>query len=189
MNATKPALETKGTETAVVPPKDVAAAPEKFPPMFVEAEKLLDKMAEMTFETASKAYDFFRLRGGEWGKELDDWFMAEREVLRPVPVEIKEVDNKFIVSAAVPGFKPEEIEVSVKDNLLILSGETKASEEKKDENTIVKEWKSNRFLRQFTLPSNIDANNVQAHLNNGMLELTMPKAAEESAKKIAVTAD
>lgn len=187
MNATKPAMEKKGTDTAIVPQKDVAAEPAKFSP-FVEVEKLVDKMADLTFETAGKAYDLFRMRGGEWGRELDDWFRAETEVLRPVPVEIKEIDENIIVNAAVPGFKPDEIEVSVKDDLLILSGETKASDEKKDENVIVREWKSNKFLRQFTLPSNVDANKVEAHLTDGILKLIMPKAAEITAKKIEVSA-
>ena len=89
----------------------------------------------------------------------------------------------------MPGFKPDEIEVSVKENLLMISGETKASEEKKEENVIVQEWKSNRFLRQFTLPSNVDAGNIQANLKDGMLELTMPKVPAEEAKKIPVKAE
>jgi HSP20 family protein len=182
MNATQKALDNKPA-AAAAPAKDVATTPA---PLFVEAETLFEKMAHITNEIASRAFDMFRLRGGEWGKELDDWFNAEREVLRPVPIEIKEKDNNLIVTAAVPGFKPEEIEVSVKDNQLVLSGETKASEEKEDENVITREWKSNRFLRQFTLPSSVDPNNVQANLKDGMLELTMPKAPVEEPKKIPV---
>jgi HSP20 family protein len=185
MNATRKALDPKA-EAAVEPGKDVAMTPAKPAPLFVEAETLFERMAHVTNEIASRAFDMFRTRGGEWGRELDDWFKAEREVLRPVPVEIKENDTNILVTAAVPGFKPEEIEVSIKDNQLILSGETKASEETKDENVIVQEWKSNRFLRQFTLPSNVDANNIQAHLKDGLLELTMPKAPAEEATKIPV---
>ena len=185
MNATQKALDTKPA-AAAAPAKDVATTPATAAPFFVEAETLFEKMAHITNEIATRAFDMFRSRGGEWGKELDDWFNAEREVLRPVPIEIKEKDNNFIVTAAVPGFKPEEIEVSVKDNRLVLSGETKASEEKEEENVITREWKSNRFLRQFTLPSNVDPNNIQANLKDGMLELTMPKAPVEEPKKIPV---
>lgn len=186
MNATQKALDPKA-EAAVEPVKDVAAAPPaKALPAFVEPETLFEKMAHITNEIADRAFDIFRLRGGEWGRELDDWFHAEREVLRPVPLEIKENDKEIIVTAAVPGFKPEEIEVSLKDDLLILSGEAKASEEKNEENVITREWKSNRFLRRFTLPSHVDPNNVRANLKDGMLELTMPKAPIEEAKKIPV---
>ena len=176
MNATQKALDKKPTQ-------EVATSQA---PLFVEAETLFDKMAQISDEIANRAFNMFRMRGGQWGTELDDWFMAERELLRPVPVEIKENDNNIIVTAAVPGFKPDEIEVSVKDNRLVLSGETKASEEKKDENMILQEWKSNRFLREFTLPSNIDPNNIKADLKDGMLELTLPKAPIEEARNIPV---
>lgn len=183
MEATQKALDSKA---AVAPEKEVAMTPAKAEPLFVEAETLFDKMAHITNEIAHRAFDMFRVRGGEWGRELDDWFNAEREVLRPVPVEIKENDNNITVTAAVPGFKPDEIEVSLKDDLLILSGEMKSSEEKKDDNVIVREWRSDRFLRQFTLPSNVDPNNIEANLKDGMLKLVMPKAPAEEAKKIPV---
>lgn len=176
MNATQKALDKK-------PTPDVAKSQA---PLFVDAETLFDKMAQVTEEITNRAFDMFRMRGGQWGSDLDDWFMAERELLRPVPVEIKEKDDEIIVTAAVPGFKPDEIEVSVKDNRLVLSGETKASEEKEEENIILQEWKSNRFLREFTLPSNVDTNNVHAELNDGMLELRLPKAPIEEPKKIPV---
>lgn len=185
MNATQKALDTKSA-TAAAPAKDVAKTPVTAAPLFVEAETLFDKLTHITDEIAARAFDMFRMRGGEWGRELDDWFNAEREVLRPVPVEIKENGGHIIVTAAVPGFRPEEIEVSVNDNRLVLSGETKASEEKEDENVITREWKSNRFLREFTLPSNVDPNNIQANLKDGMLELTMPKAPLEEPKKSPV---
>lgn len=176
MNATQKALDKKPTQDVATPQA----------PLFVEAETLFEKMAQITDEITNRAFDMFQMRGGQWGRELDDWFMAERELLRPLPVEIKEKDNNIVVTAAVPGYKPEEIEVSVKDNRLVLSGETKASEEKKDEKLILQEWKSNRFLREFTLPSNVDPNSIQANLKDGMLELTMPKAPMEEPKKIPV---
>ena len=160
----------------------------KVAPIFVEAEKMLDKMAEVTKETAAKAFDFFRKRGGEWGKELDDWFNAEREILRTVPVEIRETGETIYVTAAVPGFKPDEIEVSVKDNFLILSGNAESRETERDDNLVVSEWKSNRFFRQLLLPAMVIPDKVEAKLADGMLELTLPKAAEIEAKKVAVAA-
>jgi HSP20 family molecular chaperone IbpA len=90
-------------------------------PVFVEAEAMFEKFAEITKDTAQRAFEFFRQRGGELGREVDDWFKAENEVLRPVAIEMTESDTAFSVSAAVPGFKPEEIEVSVKNDLLMIS--------------------------------------------------------------------
>lgn len=179
-------LETKTPETSLQKPE--AKPANKLSPVFVEAEKLFDRMAEITNEIGQRAFDFFRQRGGEFGKELDDWFRAEREVLRPAPVEITEADNNIFVTAAVPGFKPEEIEVSIRGDTLILSGKTETKEKKENANTIVSEWKSDRFFRQFTLPSAVDTEKVEAKLKDGMLELTLPKAAGTEAKKIAIAA-
>jgi HSP20 family protein len=181
----KPEVASPSAVTKPVP-KDEGQ--NKLAPMFIEAEKMLERLAEATNETATKAFDFFRDRGGEWGKELDDWFRAESELLRPVPVEILEFDNKLFVKAAVPGFKPNEIEVSLKDDKLYLSGTAQINQEKKEGNVVHSEWKSDRFLRQLPLPAPVDVSNVKAILKDGILELTLPKAAPEEAKKISVAA-
>lgn len=159
-----------------------------FSPIFVEAEKMFDRLADLTKETAQKAFEFFQKRGGEIGKELDDWFQAEREILMPVPVEVIENNDNFTVRAAVPGFKPEEIEVSVKDKMLILTGKTEFEEKKEDENTVYSEWRSNRFCRQLPLKSAVDAEKVEATLKDGVLLLTLPKLPAREPKKISVAA-
>lgn len=164
------------------------AKPNGFKPVLVEAEKMLERLADFTKETAQKAYEFFERRGGEFGKDLDDWLRAEREVSLPVRAEITETADKINVRAAVPGFKPEEIKVSVKDNVLILSGETSVEEKREDENTVYSEWRSNKFCRQFRLPSEVDAENAEAHLKDGVLELTLPKLAAQEVKQIPVNA-
>lgn len=160
-----------------------------FAPVFVEAEKMFERIADLTKETTHKAYEFFQRRGGEFGRELDDWFRAESEILRSVPVEITETKDAINVRAAVSGFKPEEIEVSVKDNLLILSGETKTEENTTDENTIYSEWRSNKFCRQLNLSSEIDADKVTANLKDGVLNLTLPKIPMREATQVPVNAD
>ena len=157
-------------------------------PIFVEAEKMFERFADLTRETAHKAYEFFLKRGGSLGRELDDWFRAEAEILRPVAVEINETDKAFKVTAAVPGFKPEEIEISVKDQTLILSGKTETKTKKEEENTVYSEWRSNRFFRQLELPAEVEADKVKANLKDGILHLTLPKAAPREARQIAVSA-
>lgn len=177
-------LETK--QTTAIQPANGSVEKVEPTPAFVEIERMLERFTEITKEIAGKAYDFFRDRGGEWGREVEDWFKAESEILRPVPVEIKEAGENVLVNAAVPGFKPEEIEVSVKGDTLIISGATVASNEKTDANTIVREWNSNRFYRQLILPSPVMEDKVTAKLTNGMLELTLPKATAQEATKVAV---
>jgi HSP20 family protein len=188
MNAIYETNETETKPAAVEKVKDKRNVSTKVSPVFVEAERMFDKMAEITKETAMKAFDFFRERGGEWGKELDDWFKAESEILRNVPIEIRESDENIFVTAAVPGFKAEEIEVSVKNDLLILSGHTEARESQNEDDLVISEWKSNRFFRQLYLPTPVLADQVEAKLKDGMLAMTLPKAAKHEAKKIAVAA-
>ena len=176
----------------VVPNKETAMtkpeAKENAFPMFVEVEEMFERLAELTKETTQRAFEFFVKRGGDFGKEFEDWFRAEAEILLPVKVEITETDKQINVSAMVPGFKPEEIEIGVKDNLLILSGETRKEEKKEDENTVYSEWRSNRFFRQILLPAEVNAEKVKANLKDGILYLKLPKAAPREVKQISVTA-
>jgi HSP20 family protein len=177
-------LETK-QPTAIQPANSLVKTTEPAP-AFVDVERMLERFTEITKDIAEKAFDFFRDRGGEWGREVEDWFKAESQILRPVPVEITEAGENVLVSAAVPGFKPEEIEVSVKGDTLIISGATEASDKKEDANTIIREWNSNKFYRQLMLPSPVMEDKVTAKLANGMLELTLPKATAHEATKVAV---
>ncbi|MEO8042620.1 MAG: Hsp20/alpha crystallin family protein [Acidobacteriota bacterium] len=177
-------FETK--QTTAMQPVNAQEKKTEPAPAFVDAEKLLERLTDITKDVTHKAYDFFRDRGGEWGLEVEDWFKAENEILRPVPVEVSELGDNLLVTAAVPGFKPEEIEVSVKGDTLIISGATEKSDEKTNANTIVREWNSNRFFRQLTLPSPVMEDKVTAKLQDGMLELTLPKATAHDATKVAV---
>ena len=164
--------------------KDSNPKPETAP-VFIDAEKMFEKLATLTRDITDLAFDFSRARGGEFGKDLEDWFRAENELLRPAPVEITESDEKILVSVAVPGFKPEEIEIAVKDNVLMINGIAESSL-MKEGTTLLREWNSNRFCRTLALPANVDEANVTAKLTNGMLELTLPKAAGRDATKVAV---
>ena len=186
--------ETKATNPAVTAgPAGTAAAPAKvepekpLAPIFVDAEKMFEKIADLTRMTTQRAFEYFLERGGRFGRELEDWVLAESEILRPVAVEITEKPEFFAVRAAVPGFKPEEIEISVKDNLLILSGETEMKENKEEENLFYSEWRSNRFCRKLSLPTDVVADKVTANLKDGVLELMLPKAEKREATKVAIT--
>jgi len=157
------------------------------PPFFVEAEKLFKTFEELSRATAERAFENFKTRGWELGKEFDDWFRAESEILRPVPVEITEQNGDLNIVAAVPGFKPEDIKISVINNLLIMDGKTEKSEEKKAEKIIYSDFKSDHFFRQLSLPAEVDADHAQVELKDGVLHIKLPKIAKE-AKQIAVSA-
>ena len=164
------------------------AKPNSFKPVLVKAEKMFDRLAEFTRETAHRANEIFQRRGGEIGSELEDWFRAESQVLLPVRLEVTETDEHIIVRAAVPGFKPEEIEVSVKDDILILSGETESQDKREDENTVYSDWHSNKFCRQLRLTSEVDEEKSSATLKDGVLQLRLPKTEPKKATQVPVSA-
>jgi HSP20 family protein len=168
--------------------EELEGKPNGFKPILVEAEKMFERLADITKETAHKAFEFFQRRGGELGHEIDDWFRAESEVLLPVTVEVTETDEQINIRAAVPGFKAEDIEVSVRDNILILSGETESRDKGEDENTVFSEWRSNKFCRQLRLTCEVDAEKVAANLKDGVLQLTLPKLPVREATQVPVNA-
>ncbi len=144
-------------------------------PIFVEAEKLIDQMQKLTQMIGNRAYEFFESRGRELGNELEDWFRAEAELLRPVPTDLRDLDDRFVLVAEVPGFKPNDIKISAEADRIILEGRIEEVEEEKAEKTIFSERRRNHFFRSLTLPAKIDPNKVTASIKDGMLEVVLPK--------------
>jgi HSP20 family protein len=105
-----------------------------------------------------------------------------------VPVDIYQQDNNLIVKAAIPGVRPEDIDVSVVGNTLTIKGETKEEKEVKEENVIRRERRFGAFSRSLTLPNPVDANKASATYENGILTLTLPLAEEARPKGIKVQA-
>jgi len=171
-------MKNQGTAMAKSPEKKVSK-----PPIFVEAEAMFDKVADLTRETSQKAFEYFMDHGGKFGSRFDDWLHAEMALLRPVPVEIAETNKTVNIRAAVPGFKADEIELSVKNNELFLTGETKFEDKKEDEKTFYTEWRSNRFYRQLRLPAEVLSSGADAKLKDGILTLVLMKKpiADETA--------
>jgi HSP20 family protein len=154
--------------------------------VFVEAEKLFEQMKEFSQSVARRAYEYFEARGREFGHDLDDWFRAESELMRRVPVEIKEVDGQITVRAEVPGFAANEIKVSVEPQRLFISGKSEKTTEEKKEQTLLSELRSNQFCRELRLPAEVEPDKTTAVLKDGVLELAFAKAAEIKAVTVEV---
>ncbi len=167
------ALQTKQPETSSSP-------------IFVEAEKLFDQMKEFSQSIARRAYEFFEARGRQIGHELEDWFRAESELMRSVPVEIKEAEDRITLRAEVPGFAAGEIKVSVEPQRLVISGKSEQTAEEKKEQTVFSEFRSNQFCRELSLPAEVDPAKATAVLKGGVLELALAKAAASDAVNVEV---
>lgn len=103
-------------------------------------------------------------------------------------VDVVEQEGAFLVNVELPGVKPEEIEVEVKNGVLTLRGERKREHEEKKDGFRRVERSYGCFRRAFTLPEGVGADAIEAHSANGVLTVTVPKPAPqvEEATKIEV---
>jgi HSP20 family protein len=92
------------------------------------------------------------------------------------------------VMVDVPGFKKEDIEISIEKNTLKLTGKRSVKDEYKDEDFYHMERNHAGFERTVVLPVKIDSDNIRASLKDGLLEITLSKAKERVPKKIKVEA-
>lgn len=103
-------------------------------------------------------------------------------------VDLYEKDDNVIVEAAVPGFKPEEIDINVTGETLTIKGEVKGEKETKDKNYIRRERTLGSFERMITLPDGLDTDKASAKFENGVLTLTFPKSERVKPKTIKIQA-
>lgn len=142
----------------------------------MEGDPSLRRIEEIYNTLSRRAYELFDGRGRQNGHDLEDWFRAESELLNPVPVEISESDDQVIVRADLPGFREKDLELRVESNRLILSGRREQARDQKKHKTMYSEYRSDEVCRVIELPEHVDADKVTATLQDGTLEITLPKA-------------
>ncbi len=119
---------------------------------------------------------------------LDDSpFSAASETGQWAPkVDIRETDDALLVQAELPGIDKKDVHLEVKDGVLTLSGERSYEKDVKEENVHRIERAYGSFSRSFSLPSNVDANKVNASMKDGVLEVRLPKRESAKPKAIAI---
>ena len=100
-------------------------------------------------------------------------------------VDIYETEREIVVLADMPGVRTEDISIDLKDNTLTLSGDPQTLETK-DETDILREYRTGKYYRQFTLSEIIDQEKIEAKLNDGVLNLVLPKVEKATPRKIEV---
>lgn len=103
-------------------------------------------------------------------------------------VDMYETENEVVVKTAVPGIKPEDIDISITRDILTIQGETKAEEKVEKANYIRQERRYGAFARHVTLPETVVAEEAMAEFKDGVLTLTLPKAEEAKPKAIKIKA-
>lgn len=98
-------------------------------------------------------------------------------------VNTREGEFAYHVDVDLPGVKKEDIKVDLNKGVLTISGERKTKEEVKQEDYYKIETYFGKFSRSFTLPDNVDIENIEAKSDNGVLEIVIPKLKDDVSKK------
>ncbi|MBV9874391.1 MAG: Hsp20/alpha crystallin family protein [Verrucomicrobia bacterium] len=140
---------------------DLAQAVDRFAVLRGELDRLFDSSFGPAFRTPGSFH--------RWTPALD----------------VYQDNDQFTVVVELPGLKKEDIELSLHDGVLTISGERK--QEKKGEEGYKNERFFGRFQRSVTLPASVDGNKVKATYQDGILKVVLPKAEEAKPKQIEVS--
>jgi HSP20 family protein len=103
-----------------------------------------------------------------------------------IELDVHETEDTYTVTAVLPGIHPEHINVRLHDGVLSISGELVQPEPNEGTRVLLQERTYGQFSRTVRLPQPIDENAVEATFENGLLNLTLPKAAEAKPRQIPV---
>jgi HSP20 family protein len=119
---------------------------------------------------------------------MEDAFVMPRQgALGGAPsVDVYEEGDNLVVEAQLPGLKPDDINVSVENGVLTISGQTEAEEERKERNYLLREKRSGRFTRSLHLPPTYTADPSTATFEHGVLHLVFPKAESAKPRRIQI---
>jgi HSP20 family protein len=127
--------------------------------------------------------EFDRVAGRFFGGPARSWAAAPR-------MDVRDAGDRFEVVVEMPGYRPEDVEVSVEHGLLTITAkhaETTSDEgPSKRDGYVWRERRSSSLRRQLRVPEGVRPDQIEANLDNGLLTVGLPKTAQESAVRIAV---
>jgi len=104
-------------------------------------------------------------------------------------IDAYQTDDDIIIESTVAGVEPDDIDIDITNDSVIIRGERKHAEEISEENYLYQECYWGKFSRAITLPQDIDPDKAKAEFSNGILRIRLPKIAKNKTKKLKVRAD
>lgn len=117
---------------------------------------------------------------------FNDVVNTNRESFVP-GIDISETDDQFLISAELPGMKKDDIDISLDNGRLTISGERKFEKEEEGKTFHRVETRYGSFNRSFQLPDNVDEESINAKYENGLLNISIDKAEDKVKKKIEIS--
>ncbi len=115
------------------------------------------------------------------------WRMEMADRAPTIRMDLTETDTAYQIKAEIPGVRKEDIDVRVEGNQVTLSTEVKKEKEEKKNGRVLRSERTYGFTsRSFTVSSPIDESKAEAHYENGILDLTLPKKAGSTAKRLSI---
>lgn len=105
-----------------------------------------------------------------------------------VPLDVVQDGDNIVVKATLSGVDPKDIDITVEDDILTITGETKEEREEKKDNYLLRERRTGKFHRSLRLPESVNADEAKTAYENGVLTVTFPKIEAKKAKKLEVKA-
>jgi HSP20 family protein len=115
--------------------------------------------------------------GGDEG-DVESW---------TIPLDVVQEGDNIVVKASVPGVNPEDIDVSIENDVLTIKGHTKEEREHQEGNYLMRERRSGSFYRALRLPDTVDSDQAQPHYESGVLSITFPRMESKKAKRLQIT--
>ncbi|UZK70594.1 Hsp20/alpha crystallin family protein [Sphingomonas sp. S1-29] len=127
----------------------------------------------------------------DFGGPARSIFTSGLSTMTPAPaLELAEKENEYRLTAELPGLKEDDVEISIADGALTLSGEKHEEDERKDNGFLLRERRYGAFERRVPLPADVNQDAINAEFKHGVLTIVLPKDAQaaERTRKIAITA-
>jgi HSP20 family protein len=103
-----------------------------------------------------------------------------------LPLDVSENENEFVIRASLPGVKPEDVQVTVHGDVLMIRAEAKAEEEKAGDTWHLRERRFGTVQRSVALSAPVDSDRADARFEHGVLTLALPKAEQARPKQIRI---
>jgi HSP20 family protein len=136
---------------------------------------VFEEMAKRMEAVRLRAFDLFEKRGRELGRELEDWFKAERELMGAPASELVEKNGAYELQITLPGFESKDIEVTALPSAIIVHAATQDQKKTEEGNVIRTEAGSNEVYRSFEVPALINVDKVTASFEKGVLRIEAPQ--------------
>jgi len=147
-------------------------------------------MANSKFKSLFKSSDSDKEVGlevqGSLPKEKDEgWLESEGQLT----IDVYQTPQEIIIKSAVAGVKPEDIDISIVNDMVTIKGQRSQEETVKSDDYFYQECYWGRFSRSVILPVEVDSDRINASLKNGILTIRMPKLDKAKVKKIKIKSE